>query len=229
MSALKPNKPACYDGKRDEFVLRSWIFQVQQYLSLMEVGKAAPFTDCTKISFACTYLTGTAATWWFTRVASNAAPATWNDFEAALVQEFVPYDSVQRSRDKLRRLVQRTSVSTYLSEFRNTIIAVPGMNEGEKVDRFVQGLKPQVRLEVMKAGVQSMKAASRIALNVDSAIFGSRMFQNRLHVSTSVPTPMEIGNMEQKRSDIKRDACFKCHKVGCRPWKCRKKNHVVQL
>jgi len=37
------------------------------------------------------------------------------------------------------------------------------MSEGEKVDRFSQGLKPNIRLEVMKAGAQTMTEASRIA------------------------------------------------------------------
>lgn len=42
--------------------------------------------------------------------------------------------------------------------------------------------------------------------------------------------PMEIGNVStgasqdlsgQRRTDLARGSCFKCHKVGCRPWKCR--------
>ncbi len=66
----------------------------------------------------------------------------------------------------------RNSVSAYLSEFRNTVLTIPGMIEGEQVDRFCQGLKRQVSLEVMKAGVQPINEASRIALNVDSTLFG---------------------------------------------------------
>ena len=131
MTTLKPNKPQCYDGKRDEFQVRTWIFQVNQYLDLVQVGSQTPLSDGTKISFASTYLSGTAAAWWFTRVASNTIPATWNDFETALVQEFVPYDSAQRSRDKLRKLVQRFSVSAYLSEFRNITLEIPGITDEE--------------------------------------------------------------------------------------------------
>ena len=51
------------------------------------------------------------------------------------------------------------------------------MSEGEKVDRFSQGLNPNIKLEVMKAGAQTMNDASRIALNVDSALFGAGMFR----------------------------------------------------
>ena len=222
MATLKPNKPKNYDGKRDEYEVRTWIFQVTQYLNLVQVGMQNPLPDTTKISFAATYLSGTASTWWYTRVASNTIPATWADFEAAVVQEFVPFDSGQRARDKLRKIFQKTSVSAYLSEFRNITLAIPGITEGEKVDRFVQGLKPQVRLEVMKAGSQTMESASRIALNVDSALFGAGMYFNQGYISQAGPTPMEIGNFEQRKSDRKNNACYSCHKVGCRPWKCKK-------
>jgi len=61
-------------------------------------------------------------------------------------------------------------------------------------------------------------------LNVDSALFGAGMlnFQNSGGFSSSQYTPMEIGNFEQRNKDRKKNACFKCHKVGCRPWKCGK-------
>lgn len=219
MASLKPNKPDRFDGKREEFTVRTWIYQVKQYLTLIQVGNNLNLTEEQKVTFAATYLSGTAAAWWYTRVASNTIPATIVDFENALVQEFVPFDSVQRSRDKLRRLVQRTSVSSYLSEFRNIVLMITTMSEGEKVDRFCQGLKPQVRLEVMKAGAQTMNDASRIALNVDAALFGAGMYQS-YGFQSSAPTPMEIGNFEQRKKDRENNACYKCHKVGCRPYKC---------
>ena len=226
MASLKPNKPGSFDGKRDEFTVRTWLYQVKQYLALVQVGNALNLDDPTKISFAATFLSGTAAAWWYTLVASNTIPTTWGEFENAICQEFVPFDSVQRSRDKLRRLVQRTSVSSYLSEFRNIVLTIPGMNEGEQVDRFCQGLKPQIRLEVMKAGAQNMNDASRIALNVDAALFGAGMFRPQWPGRFSAPTPMEIGNFEQRAKDRARNACFKCHKVGCRPRICTAKERV---
>jgi len=224
MTSIKPNKPRAFLGKRDEFEVRTWIYQVKQYLALVDVGNENPLSAETKISFAATFFSGTAAAWWYTLVGTNTIPTTWEEFENALIAEFVPFDSVQRSRDKLRRLVQRTSVTSYLAEFRNIILTIPGMSEGEKVDRFSQGLKPNIRLEVMKAGAQTMTDASKIALNVDSALFGAGMlnFQNNSGFTISSYTPMEIGNFEQRDSDRKNNACFKCHKVGCRPWKCGK-------
>ncbi len=179
--------------------------------------------DPVKISFTATFPSGTDAVWWYTRVGSNVVPKSWNDFEAALIQEFVPFDSVQRSRDKLRKIFRRNSVSSYLSEFRNIVSTIPGMSEGEQVDRFCQGLKPNLRLEVMKAGVHSTNEASRIAQNVDSAIFGAGMYHAYSKEASGL-TPMEIGNFEQRKHDRERNACFKCHKVGYKPYKCANKS-----
>lgn len=222
MTSIKPNKPRPFFGKRDEFEVRTWIYQVKQYLALVEVGHPTGLTQETKISFASTFFAGTAAAWWYTLVNSNSIPTTWEAFEKAIIEEFIPFDSVQRSRDKLRRLVQRTSVTNYLSEFRNIVLTIPGMSEGEKVDRFSQGLKPNIRLEVMKSGAQTMTDASRIALNVDSALFGAGMFrfQNNSPFPGHQYTPMQIGNIEQRNKDRSNNSCFKCHKIGCRPWKC---------
>ena len=38
MATLKPNKPPVYNGDRDEFKVRTCIYQVQQYLLLSQVG-----------------------------------------------------------------------------------------------------------------------------------------------------------------------------------------------
>ncbi len=54
-------------------------------------------------------------------------------------------------------------------------MTISGISNGEQLDCFCQGLKPHVGPEVLKAGVQTMNDASRIALNVDAALFGSEM------------------------------------------------------
>ena len=119
MASLKPNKPEKFNGRRDQFTVRSWLYQVRQYLELIEVGNEMNLDDSTKISFAASFFSGTAATWWFTKVETNTVPTTWTAFENAVTHEFVPSDSIQRSRDRMRRLSQRRGVSAYLSEFCN--------------------------------------------------------------------------------------------------------------
>lgn len=137
-----------------------------------------------------------------------------------------------RSQDKLPKLVQRFTASAYLSEFRNIILTIPGNEEGEKLDRFCEGLKPQVSLEVQKSVNTTLGNAAGIALTVDSTLYGSEYFSFQRYGSYNLrpipngPHPMEIGNMEynckstkQRFQHKKSNTCYICSKVGCRSWK----------
>ena len=82
-------------------------------------------------------------------VLANQAPATWEYFRAAVAAAFVPDDHVRRTQDKLRKLKQTTTVAKFLSDFRNIVLTIPDISDGEKWDNFCAGLKYDVRLEVL--------------------------------------------------------------------------------
>ncbi len=240
MATLKPSKPDVYDGKRDAVTVDSWIFQVDTYLNLLSIGNPQlNLTEEIKVQFATTLLKNNAANWYYMQVQAGNIPATWEEFKNRLRAEFVPQDNVRRQRDKLSRLVQNKSVALYLETFRNIVISIPDISEAEKLDKFLNGLKPMIRLEVLKAGCKNMNDASRVALNVDSALYGAGMFHGQNVFSDSGPQPMEIGNLQgnpqyggksfkrqkggkmsaknsQRAEDIANGTCFVCHKKGCR-------------
>ena len=239
METLKPQKPGQFEGKRDSLTVETWLYQVEVYLNLLQVASPnVQIDEGTRVCFATTLLKGNAANWWFMLVQAGQAPGQWENFETALRNEFVPQDSERRNRDKLRNLRQTASVAGYLTTFRNLVIGIPGMNEAEKLDRFCTGLKNEVKIEVLKANPADLNGASQIALNVDNAIYGAGMFNRGFYggAGASGPQPMEIGNVEdgshyrgkafkkgkkktQRQKDIENNACFTCHKRGCRPWK----------
>lgn len=95
-----------------------------------------------------------------------------------VMTEFVPEDHVRRARDRLRRLKQTTSVPKYISEFRNCIITINDMSAGERFDRFLQGLKPDVHLGVLKTQASEFEEVARIALLVDSALWSLNALSN---------------------------------------------------
>ena len=241
---LKPNKPEPYNGKRDFLVVNTWIYKLEQYMLLLQVNNPTqPLSEANKIMFASTFLTGTASVWWFTLVQSNAMPTTWEDFKATLSREFVPEDHVRRAREKLRRLRQIGSVSKYLGDFRNLTLVISDMSGGEKMDRFVEGLKREIQVEVLKSTARDFEEAARIALRVDGVMWRSSN-QNRANVSgtgqSDGPVPMELGNVEtndtqrkkgesQRQRDIRVNACFTCHSVGCRPHKCKRRSEANNL
>ena len=112
-------------------------------------------------------LKGTAAVWWYTFLQSHEVSGKREDFKKAVVTEFVPEGHIRRARDCLRKPKQAKSISTYLSEFQNFILNVPDITDGEKREKFCAGLKPEIRLEVMKTTITGFQEASKIALRVD--------------------------------------------------------------
>lgn len=207
---------------------------VEQYLTLTQ--RSAPnaaITDHNKISFASSYLSDNAAIWWYHLVNCQSTTSTWPAFKKALFTECVPSDHTRRARDRLRELKQTGSVEKYLSEYRNITLMINDVSEGEKVDRFVDGLKYNVRVELLEMNCVSFEESARIALNVDSAIWGARRGTtgNRSYGDASystVPTRMEVGNVNSssksgargpRKKDPEKGACYRCKKMGCRPWK----------
>lgn len=154
------------------------------------------------------------------------------------MEELVPSDHIRRARDKLRRLKKTSSVSKYIGEFRNCILTIDDMSDGEKFDRFVQGLKQDVKLEVLKTQAICFEDATKIALRVDSALWSSSSSSRAPFVHNGTRNdPMEIGNIqrrtdEQQRrraEDLKNNACTLCHTKYCRPWKCSNRKKVNNI
>ena len=222
----KPNKPECFEGKRDMLLVNTWMYKIEQYLALTQLRKPSlTLTDANKISFASSFFTSTAAVSWFTTVQNGNIPTTWRDFTAWIRAEFVPSDHLHQARDKLRKLKQITSVSRYLDEFRNIVLTIPNMSDGEQLDRFVNGLKMETKIEVLKSSATTLSEAAKTALRIDSVIWGARVHEKSNasgNENESNPDPMDIGNVNtsQRAKDLANNACFRCHKKGFRPWKC---------
>ena len=239
MASLKPQKPELFSGRRDAIAVNTWLYQVEMYLNLLQVSNPQIILDeGTRVSFASTLMKGTAAQWWYMLVQSGQAPVNWNAFLEKVRIEFIPRDSVDRARDKLRALRQKSTVLAYLNEFRNVVMIIPRISEDEKLDKFVSGLKPDVHFEVRKSRPADFESAAQVALTIDSAISSSKLYYqgNNGGSSSSDPVPMDIGNVEGQKSrkgnrnrpnrfgewskekahDFKHGLCFICHKKGCR-------------
>ena len=199
MASLKPQKPELFSGRRDAVAVNTCLYQVEMYLNLLQVTNPQIVSDQnTRVSFASTLMKCTAVQWWYMLVQSGQAPGNWEEFLAKVRLQFIPRDSVERARDKLRGLHQKSSVLSYLNEFRNTMKMIPGISEDEKLDEFVSGLKRYIHLKVRKSRPADFESAAQVALTIDSALFETNMYFQSSNGggSSSGPTPMEIGNVE---------------------------------
>lgn len=154
--------------------------------------------DC--VLFPSTFLTETAAVWWYTIVQMTKVPKKWYEFKTLIQDEFIPKDHMMRARENLLRLRQLTSTPKYLEDFRNITLRISDMAESEMFDKFVDGLKRDVKIEVMKSTVGAFEHAAQVALRVDCALWSaSRIDRARMGGPESRPVPMEIGNVQNNK------------------------------
>lgn len=114
-----------------------------------------------------------------------------------LCGEFILQNSISKCQENHLALEQKSSVFSFSNDFRNIFIATLSIVEEERLDKFCAGLKPQIRLEALKAGPEEMDTTARNSPNVDSAIHEAGMFTSG-SPSASGPADMNIGNAESR-------------------------------
>lgn len=77
----------------------------------------------------------------------------------------------------LHALARKSSVSSYVNDFKNILITILHINEDEKLNEFSAELKPMVHLKVQKAGLKNLKRTVIVALNVGNASKGAGMLR----------------------------------------------------
>lgn len=119
-------------------------------------------------------------------------------------QELSSQDSAKRPTDKLRALVQKSSISSCVNEHSNIVIAIPNTIQQDELKKFFNALKTTACLVVLIVGSLSSEHPFGTALNVDSALHGPGMFQNpSLRNQNSNFQPMAIANVEITRYGLK--------------------------
>lgn len=106
METVMTSKPEELDSRGDALSIYTWLYQVDQYLNLLQVTNPEVAIDNNvKDSFASTLFKGNAAKWWFMLVQAEQAPGQWKTLKACVHKTAVPQESVRRSRDQRRELV----------------------------------------------------------------------------------------------------------------------------
>ncbi|MEL7522384.1 MAG: hypothetical protein AAGJ80_12365, partial [Cyanobacteria bacterium J06553_1] len=221
---MKPTVPNRYDGARDAMQVETWLFQMEHYMVQdADHRQAPPPTDAQKVSYAGGQLEKEAALWWFSLAATQQLPATWEEFTAQIRREFKPVDGVRQARQQLRHCRQTHTVSEYVAKLRSYRLQIPDMVDAELLDRFVEGLRRNLQLEVMRSGVSSFDEAARVAVAMEQAFNG---WQPHPQSKSSAPSidmtaitegeqviPMEIGAVS-KQSSKPYVQCYGCGRMG---------------
>lgn len=205
--AFKPPAPEPFDGTKKTYAVEDFIFQIENYFTLTRVVYPAD-----RIAYTATRLQGAALMWYRS---TNPSHLPWDDFKKALTDEFMPINAVREARDHLARITQGDSVRTYLSRFRSLCMRVPNISEDEKLDRFLRGLDPELRMECELRSCTTVDEAARIAERVYATMKGVRPRQQSFKPTKtpyqpryrdSGPQPMELGALPMELQVKAREA-----------------------
>ena len=189
---LRLKEPDLFHAKLNENVDR-WLFQVEQYFQAVDENE-----DSHRVAFAAALLRNTAASWWEKVVRDNEKAGkeerecTWKQFKDGITSTFRSTNRVERARDQLARLTQRTSVGDYLSRFMALTFDIPDLSESEQLDKFFRGLKYNIRKQLKLKGKPTTFADMiSEAQRIDSVLFEP---SNGLNQSRNTGAePMELG------------------------------------
>ena len=232
--AMRSNlKPPPYGEKDKAIDADTWLFQMEQWFETQPM-----LSEHEKVRLAGLLLHGMAASWYrdMTKRPSSQLPQTFEAFKAEMLSMFMPVNRARMARDQLSTAKQREGepVEQYTQHMRRLFLAIGTISEDEKVDRFLRGLRPNLRREVYLQEPNDFEAASRIAAKYD-ALFrslgrrdvpDSRSFEGS---SGAMVEPMDLSGMNMPHNtrnnrgnprqgsappDKMKDECFHCGKKG---------------
>jgi hypothetical protein len=204
-SSLKLPKPATFSGHKRDPTPQNWVHCMENYLLANNVD----LSGVSSVQLAAGYLVDSALTWYRLHLAevdrgTTLPYADWHSFKEALLKKFVVVAPETLARTKLYTIKQTTSVRAYATEYNLCMLDIPDMTEKDRVDRFLRGLKADIRVLVELQKPPTLVEAVELATQIDSIMWQSRKgsFRNPLpHTrpqSASGPMPMELGAAESK-------------------------------
>ena len=131
------------------------------------------------VHLAVSRLEGDAFIWWhqltYRGEDYELGKLAWSDFKSELVDAFVDIDHELKLRRKLASLRQQSSVANYVKQFRQTILELghSAPDDAALLFMFMEGLKPDVQMQVLLARPTLLTEAEQIAERADMALFAS--------------------------------------------------------
>lgn len=203
--SLKLPKPAVFTGHKRDPTPQNWVHSMENYLTANNVD----LEGTASVQVAAGYLADSALTWYrlhLSEVERGVVEAynSWSSFKTALLKRFTPIAPEVVARSKLYHIKQTQSVQSYAVEYNNCMLDIPDMTEKDRVDRFLRGLKTDVRVLVELQKPPTLVEAIELATQIDSIMWQAHKAPirrlstaNHTRISTG-PTPMELGTAESR-------------------------------
>jgi hypothetical protein len=159
---LKPAKPNTFHGGMHSNA-NLWLAELSTYFVALGVN------NNDRTVFALAQLRDSALLW-ASSVAELQQPqnVAFDRFRDLFLTRFNPITGATQARAELRILKQTGSVSQYISSFQSIMQRINDMNEADRVDSFIQGLRPSLQLECIKANVNNVNDLMNLVQRLDT-------------------------------------------------------------
>lgn len=137
--------PPTFNGEYDPLLAEEWLEYINQYLDTLGIEDGG-----LRVFLAVFQLTYDARHWW--KLVGHSVGDTWEEFEKAFQNQYLPNSVVNRLRRQFEELTQGDkSVDKYAQEFYSLSRYAPDLiaDEDLRCRRFEEGLRPSIKDRVM--------------------------------------------------------------------------------
>jgi hypothetical protein len=92
-----------------------------------------------------------------------------------------------QARAELRVLRQTSSVSQYISDFQSIMQRITDMHDADRIDAFIQGLKPTLRYKCVEANINNLNELMNLVQRLDT-VYRMTHSQHYTHQHTFLPS-----------------------------------------
>jgi hypothetical protein len=162
-SRCKVDSPKAYDGVRDETLVRTFFWQLENWFELSDIDES------NQLKHLANLLKGVALKW-FMSIATSPTPFdSYLTAKLRIMNEFAPELSNDTARNRLEGLFCGKSYSWFLNRFRDICLEIHDMSAVEKFYAFRRKLPDEFRKEVIEHNATTFEEAVSICNKVELA------------------------------------------------------------
>jgi hypothetical protein len=134
-----------------------------------------------------------------------------------------PAYKIRKHRDDLAQLKQKNQPGTrYIEQFKSICLKIPSLSNTERFERFLEGVRPEIRIAILQQTFDNLETAYRVALAYEGVRVGAQQPHHDHHSRHGVPMEVDAvddrGNLrpltqEQRQYLIDNNGCFACRRT----------------
>lgn len=196
-------EPPVFPGEPDLF--REWVFSIDLALKAIRFA-----TSEEEVTYASSFLVGNARLWLISNLEAGEHYTSWPALRHALGSVYGPHYSDEQNRLNLFGVRQQGNIEAYITVFNRLSLQVPELDEHSRALMFVNGLRGNVKREVLKEHPTTLSKAIQAALTVAAE-------SRHQPVSTDSPNyirrPTRLSSEDRNRL-MNVGGCFACRQRG---------------